>query len=88
MTAAVLSSREFLARYLKDFGEPSRGLPARPVPLGEGVCLLRDRDSGKADDLVISALLRSKRGTTRSASDAKGGRRTLRPPMRPAWMFP
>ena len=32
MTAAVLSFREFLARYLKDFGEPSRGLPACTVP--------------------------------------------------------
>ena len=35
-------------------------------PLGEGVCLLRDRDSGKADDLVISALWQA-----RCASDAK-----------------
>ena len=43
-------------------------------PLGEGVCLLRDRDSGKADDLVISALWQSKRGTARCASDAKRGR--------------
>ena len=45
-------------------------------PLGEGVCLLRDRDSGKADDLVISALWQSRRGTARCASDAKRGHRS------------
>ena len=32
VTAAVLSFREFLTRYLKDFGETLRGLPARLVP--------------------------------------------------------
>ena len=41
MTAAVLSFREFLARYLKDFGEPSRGLPACIVP---GVFLRWERE--------------------------------------------
>ena len=51
MTAAVLSFREFLARYLKDFGEPLRGLPARPVP---GVFLRWEREFAYFEIVIVA----------------------------------
>ena len=83
---------------LPDFSETSRELPARLVPgvflrLGEGVCLLRDRDSGKADDLVISATMAKQAGDSQVCLRCKkgpsfhGGHTRSGPPMRLAWMF-